>query len=390
MKGISFDKVNRFCLNKHHLTEKSQIQDIVKITDDICGLHATSSSTIYLSLFVRTKNFKKEDLNKQLYKLNNLGKIRFVRGTMYVLSKEMVPLAYSATKGIFSSLSEKYAEYHGITKKVYEKTSKNILELIRGRSLSVTEIKKALGNNTKISPVINLMCDLGLLIRSTPKAGWKSNLHTYQPMDDYFPGLDLFSIGGNAARKELVKRYIAAFGPVTEVDISWWTGFIKTEIRRILEDLSKDISRINISDNHGYYILKSDEKSLRATRSGRKPNVTLLPTLDPYLMGYKVRDRYLDNKYRNYIFDRSGNGAASIMVDGYIVGVWDWEEKPKTVVKIYLFKKLIKDVKSEIKSKAKNIGKFMADGDVKVKECRNMQPLPKRTAGAVMSPLKGC
>jgi hypothetical protein len=391
MKEIGFNKVNRFCLKKNHLTQKSRINDILKISNDICGLHATASSTIYLSLFVRTKNFKKEDLNHQLYDLKNLGKIRFVRGTMYVLSKEMIPVAYSATQGIFSSLSEKYAEYHGIDKKEFERTSKSILELLRGKSLSVSEIKKAIGNNAKISQVINLMCDLGLLIRSTPKAGWKSNLHTYQPMDDYFPTLDLFSIKENVARRELIKHYIATFGPVTEVDISWWTGFKKTEIRTILKELNKGLSEIDISDStDSYYILRSDEKSLMATRTNGKPMVTLLPTIDPYLMGYKVRNRYLDDRYHDYIFDRSGNGAASIMVDGKIVGVWDWEEKPKAVVKIYLFKRLIKEVKSDIKSKAKNIGKFIVDGDVKIKECRKMQTLPKRTAGSVMSPLKGC
>jgi hypothetical protein len=391
MKEIGFDKINRFCLKKNHLTEKSKINDILKITNEICGLHATSSSTIYLSLFVRTKNFKKEDLNHQLYDLKNLGKIRFVRGTMYVLSKEMIPIAYSATKGIFSSLSEKYADYHGITKRDFDKTSQRILKLLHKKPLSVSEVKRSLSDNTKISQTINIMCDLGLLIRSKPKAGWKSNLHTYQPMEEYFPDLDLFSIKENLARRELVKHYIATFGPVTEIDISWWTGFKKTEIRRILEELKKDISKVSISDiEQPYYILRSDEKSLRATRTNVKPIVNLLPTLDPYTMGYKVRNRYLDNKSHDYIFDRSGNGSASIMVDGKIVGVWDWEEKPKTMVKIYLFEKLIKDVKSEIKTKAKNIGKFIGNGDVKVKECKKMQPLPKRTAGAVMSPLKDC
>jgi hypothetical protein len=70
------------------------------------------------------------------------------------------------------------------------------------------------------------------------------------------------------------------------------------------------------------------------------------------------------------------------------VGVWDFEEKPEALVKIYLFKKVIKGVRSEIRKKAKEIGTFIAESDVKVKECKNMKPLPKRTAGGFMSPLK--
>jgi hypothetical protein len=390
MKGIGIDKVNRFCTSKHHLTNKSKIDDIVKIVNDIGGLHATSSATMYLSLFARMNNFEKEDLNQQLYTLKNLGKIRFVRGTMYVLTKDMIPVAYSATKGIFSTLSKKYAEYHGITDKEFKKTSKQITEILHGESMTTSEISKALNSKSKISPVINLMCDSGLLIRSTPKAGWRSNLHTYQSMDKYFPGLDLFSIPEYGARKEVVKQYIASFGPVSTIDISWWTGFTKTEIRKIVDDIKKEITEVNIADrSHRYYILKSHEKPLRSTKLGKKPYVILLPILDPYIMGYKVRDRYLDDKYFKFIFDRSGNATSSILVNGKIAGVWSLEENLESIVKIHLFKKALKDIKSEIRNKAKNIGEFIVDGVVKVKECKKMVPLDKRTAGSFMVPLKG-
>jgi hypothetical protein len=335
--------------------------------------------------------FEKDDLYQHLYVLKDMGKVRFVRGTMYVLSKDMIPVAYSATKGIFTTLSKRYAEVHGIGKKEYNKISKKILEILSGRSMTVREINEAMEGSSKISPMINLMCDSGLLIRSTPKAGWRSNLHTYQPMEEYFPGLDLFSKEEDEARREVVERYLSAFGPVSTVDISWWTGFTKTETRSILEELEEDITQISISGmDDRFYLLSSDERSLKATRGGGRPQVTLLPGLDPYLMGYKDRNRYLDKRYNDYVFDRSGNGAASIMVDGNVAGVWDFEEKPKPLVKIYLFKKVIKDVKSEIRNRAQEIGRFIADGEVKVKECKKMKPLSKRTAGGFMSPLKDC
>lgn len=389
MKGIEINKVNRFCLKKHHLTEKSKLDDLIKIVNEIGGLHATSSASMYLSLFARMKNFKKDDLNHQMYTLKNLGKIRFVRGTMYVLSKDMIPVAYSATQGIFGSLSKKYAEFHKITNKEYKRISKRIIELLQGKSMSTTEINNALNSKAKISPIINIMCDSGLLIRSVPKAGWRSNLHTYQNMEEYFPGLDLFSIPEYEARKQIVSNYIACFGPVTTIDISWWTGFTKTEIRKIMEDIEKEITVVNISGrNFKYFIKKTDESSLRSTKTGKKPIVTLLPILDPYIMGYKDRDRYLDEKYFDFIFDRSGNGTSTIMINGKIEGVWGLEEDKESKVKIYLFKKVEKGLKSEIRNKAKDIGEFIVDGDVKVRESRKMVPLTKRTAGSFMAPLK--
>jgi hypothetical protein len=389
MRDIEIDKVNRYCLKKHHLTDQSKTDDIIKIVNDIGGLHATSSASMYISLFARMKNFEKDDLNQQLYTLKNLGKIRFVRGTMYVLSKDMIPVAYSAIQGIFSSLSKKYAEFHKITNKEYKKTSKQIIELLQGKSMSTSEINNSLNSKSKISPVINIMCDSGLLIRSTPKAGWRSNLHTYQSMDEYFPGMNLFSIPEHAARKQIVYNYIGCFGPVTTIDISWWTGFTKTEIRKIIDDIKQDISEVKIAESDSrYFIKKSDKASLRSTKSGKKPIVTLLPILDPYIMGYKNRDRYLDEMYFDYIFDRSGNGTSTIMVNGKIMGVWGLKENKESIVKIYFFKKVAKDIKSEIRNKAKAIGEFIVDGEVKVRESKKMVPLTKRTAGSFMSPLK--
>ena len=64
-----FDKftINKLILKKHHLLEGSQVDDILKITEDLCGLHATGTIEPYIQLFVRTKKFKKEDLDTELH-----------------------------------------------------------------------------------------------------------------------------------------------------------------------------------------------------------------------------------------------------------------------------------------------------------------------------------
>lgn len=43
--SLSIQSVNRFILAKQHLSEDSKIDDIVQITKDIGGLHATSATT---------------------------------------------------------------------------------------------------------------------------------------------------------------------------------------------------------------------------------------------------------------------------------------------------------------------------------------------------------
>ena len=88
--------------------------------------------------------------------------------------------------------------------------------------------------------------------------------------------------------------------------------------------------------------------------------VNLLPPLDPYLMGYKERERYLDNQHYNLVFDRSGNSTSTILVDGRVAGVWDFSDKPKPTVKVFLFHALEKKVLRVVESRARAIGKFIA------------------------------
>ncbi|UCF08276.1 MAG: AlkZ family DNA glycosylase [Thermoplasmata archaeon] len=391
MKEIDQEKVNFFCMRKQHLADETKIDDIIKITDDIGGLHATSSSTTYLSLFVRTNEFQREDLDKELYIKRNLGRIRYVRGTMYVLPKNRIPTAFSAMRIIRQPHLKKYLEFHGITDKDYKRSSKQIMEVLKGRSMTVKEIRSAVGKDPKIPQALNLMCDDGQLIRGKPRGGWKSNLHTYHRMDEYFPDMDLFAVKEYEAKKEITLQYVKSFGPVTQNDASWWTKFTKTEIKSIIQDLGNRVTHVRIHEKPDpHYISMSQKKALQSVRDTEKHMVCLLPTLDPYIMGYKDRERYLDAKYYEYVFDRSGNGAAAIMVDGMIVGIWDIEEKPRAEIKLHLFCDIDKRIVKTIHSKAKNMGMFITGKKVHVKECRDMIPLTKRTAGSVMSPLKDC
>ncbi|MFW9947921.1 MAG: hypothetical protein ACFFDX_13945, partial [Candidatus Odinarchaeota archaeon] len=77
-------KINQWVLKKQYLLNDSKINDILQITDDICGLHATGTMEPYLTLFARTPDFKKEELENELYIKKTLGRIRGIRKTLYI------------------------------------------------------------------------------------------------------------------------------------------------------------------------------------------------------------------------------------------------------------------------------------------------------------------
>jgi hypothetical protein len=388
MERISLDKVNFFVLKKQHLADGQKIGDVVEVAKDIGGLHGTSATGPYLSLLARSKSFVRDNLAVEMSKKKSLARIRYVRNTVYILPKEFIPLAYAATSQMAELTSERFSKYLGITPTHYARISNKILKILRGRGLTTREIKQKLRTATNIAPIVNLMCDKGLLVRSLPREGWKSTQHTYFLFKDYYPDLDLTAYDEKEARGEVVKRYILSFGPVSERDIAWWTGFPKTQVKEILKDFGDEVSYVEIPELEGDYIIHSSEQeSLQSLASPEHSVVNILPSLDSYIMGYKDRERYRSPKHDKMIFDRSGNATSTILVDGRIIGIWDLEEP---VVKIFYLTAVEKNVRKKIRSKVSDVGKFIAEKPVQVKVCDSMVPLPKRTAGSFMSPLKDC
>ena len=220
---------------------------------------------------------------------------------------------------------------------------------------------------------------------------WKDRRNKYTLFKDYFPYLVLTKLKEKEAIQILVEKYIKTYGPVSENDISWWMGLTKTKIRDALESTNHRFEKVKISKlNKIFLMFKEDIDQLNDYPISGKRTLNLLPRLDPYPMGFKDRNRYIDEKNYSKVFDRSGNVASIIFLDGVAIGVWDTENKPEPIVKIYLFQSIEKELIDDLYLKAQKIGQFFFDENVQIKECKSMIPLTERIAGGFMTPLKNC
>lgn len=390
MERVELRQANGFVLQKQHLVRSRGPEEIVGVVRDVCGLHATGGATPYLSLFARIRDFKREDLERELYEARSLGKIRCMRKTVHVLAKDMIPIAYAATGSGLKQYHEEFLrKYLGIGRDEYETTSREVLELLGNRGMTTDEIKQTLRAGANISGIVNMMCDQGLLVRGMPRGGWRSNAHTYFPFKTYFPDIDLGKTEETEARKMLVGWHVRSYGPATCTDASWWAGLTKTETRRILEshgDLVTPVEVEGLGDD--LMLWASQAAALRSKTRGRDRIINLLPVQDPYIMGYKKRERYLDEEHTDWVFDRGGNATSTILVDGRVIGVWDVEEKARPTVKLHLLHGIDGELLSGIRASASRLGRFITGYDVEVREVDHMVPLTERNAGGFLAPLK--
>ncbi|MFH1438476.1 MAG: winged helix DNA-binding domain-containing protein [Pseudomonadota bacterium] len=393
MDSFDFNRVNHFMLRRQHLAQGTRGKggDVVRVTRDIGGLHATYPLSPYLSAFLRVKGFRKEQLDKELFEKKSLGRVRFVRKTMYILPRGLIAPAFAAIRKMVEMRAGGFEKYMGITPGQYAAAAKKIMKVVGGVScgLSVSDIKKALGAHLNVSPVVSMMCDEGLLVRGMPRGGWTSNVHCYHVFRDFFPDVDVRGVGEEEARETVVGLYLSTFGPVSEGDVVWWTGFGKEQVRAALARLEKEVVEVDLGGvKDRYFMLEPDFEELRAMKMPGGRSVLLLPCLDPCLMAYKDRQRYLDDEHYHFMYDRSGNATWTIMIGGKVAGVWDYKEP---VVKICLFRrKAGAGVLKELRREAVRVGRFISGRkiDVRVKQVGGMIPLTERPAGGFMSPLK--
>lgn len=389
MNTIDLNSVNRLLLRKQHLADDSHSDNICQIVEDIAGLHGTGTREPYLALLARASNFTKAQLDHELYVRKTLGKVRCMRGTLYILTKKMIPIAYAATRVMMEKLSVRFMEFRGISLSDYDGIAQSILAITAGKTMSIAQIKAKLKTEFNLSAVVNLMCDRGLLIRIQSGNSWKARNYSYTPFHQHFPDVDLAAFSESEGTALLVQQYLKSLGPATEDDIAWWIGLSKSKVREALEKSKKQIVPLTIKDVAGdFVILRSDLELIKDSQRTTEPVVNLLPTLDPYLMGYKQRQRYLHSEDYDNIFDRSGNATSTILLHGRIIGVWDYAEEPEPVMKVHLFHKVAARLLEKIQAKAQRLGQFIAERKVNVREVSAMTPLTRRTAGGYMSPLK--
>lgn len=389
MDTLDWNSVNRYLMHKQHLSQEAKTDDILQIAMALVGLHATAPTTPYLSLLARTGTFTKDQLEQELYAHSTLVRIKCFRRTIFMLPAALVPIAFSACRSLSLLTAKQYDRYLGMHKKEYDRRTESITSILKGRRLTASELKKELSVTKSLSGIINHMCDQGLIVRGKSKSGWKSNLHYYHLFKDLYPEIDLDAYEESEAIALLLKLYVGSYGPVTLTDIAWWSGLTKTVVRKHLDHLSDRIVPTKITGLDGDFLMTRDDlEDLSSFAPPEEDTINLLPLMDPYVMGYKDRARYLDTDRYHYVFDRSGNGTPTILLNGKIIGIWDASDSKNSVIKIFLFK-MDMDPKtiSQIAQQAEKMGRFLTEKDVQIRICDTMIPLHERTAGGFMTPL---
>jgi hypothetical protein len=322
---------------RHHLAASAKVDNVAQLARDLVGIHATDPTSVYLGALARMTALSREDMAKALYDDRSVLKILGMRRTMFVVPRDLAPIINSAAtaaigvrerKRLLQMLTDaKVATDVAAWLAEVEAATVAALDVLGGatageltKRVEGLRVKLAFGAGKKWAGSVGvstrmlfLLSAEGRVIRGRPKGSWLSSMYEWAPMETWLGG-PLQDLPTEEAQAELVRRWLHAFGPGTQRDIQWWTGWTVAETKGALAS----IGAVEVELEDGIGFVAPDD--LDGTPSP-EPWVALLPALDTTTMGWTDRSWYLGH-HGPRLFDTSGNAGPTIWIDGRIVGGW--------------------------------------------------------------------
>ena len=184
------------------------------------------------------------------------------------------------------------------------------------------------------------------LVQISPAGSWKGGTAASYTMAQVNPEPD---------PRQLVRRYLAAFGPATPRDVAVWAGF--TAIGKTLESMREEL--IEYRDDAGrvlYDIPKAPIVDASAP-------LRFIAEYDNLILAHADRSRIVPEIYRKQVFLTAGRVLATVLVDGFVAGVWKVEKDKKLArLRVEMFIKATPKLKKEVNEEGSRLLDFAEAG----------------------------
>lgn len=118
--------------------------------------------------------------------------------------------------------------------------------------------------------------------------------------------------------QRLVLRYLRAFGPASVPDLAQFTLLKRPLLRQAVRALAGEVEELEGPD--GVTLFDVPGAPLPAADTAAPPR--LLPMWDSVLLAYSDRSRVIPPEYRPLVIRRNGDVLPTLLVDGFVAGVW--------------------------------------------------------------------
>ncbi|MFF4246049.1 winged helix DNA-binding domain-containing protein [Streptomyces sp. NPDC001822] len=328
------DEQRRTRLGRRHLLAASGRTDsVVAVADALVALHATDAATLHLSVCARLSDPGTAVVERALYDDIALVRLLSMRNTLFTVSREVAPFVDAANARAVAARERRKLLKHlredgnGLDERWLADTEAETLTALAARGHATgSELSAAVpALRTRItvfpgtrqeaaqgvaSRVIRVLAADGRIRRDRPRGSWTSSQFRWTGAEPW-PASE-----PAGARAEVARRWLRSYGPATEEDLKWWTGWGARDTRAALA--AAGAQEVLLDSGAVGLVAPGDHDP----EPPPEPWAALLPGLDPSAMGWADRGFHLPAEHRAALFDRAGNVGPTVWWNGTIVGGW--------------------------------------------------------------------
>ena len=173
------------------------------------------------------------------------------------------------------------------------------------------------------------------MVQVPPRGLWKqSGGVVYQTVENYL-GRPTTEVDV----RELVRRYLRAFGPGTAADMTTWSRV--TRLGPVFQEMSDELVVVECEDGKKRY----DVPGAPYAEGDVPAPVRLLGTYDNVWLSHANRDHIVPVEMRSRWAGTNGGVGNTIFIDGFMAGLW-WVRDGRIVTEV--FRKLSRREQAEL------------------------------------------
>lgn len=347
---LTLRQLNRATLARQLLLERTEIPAVAAV-ERLAGLQAQEARPPFVGLWNRVAGFRADDLHSLLHK-RSLVRATFLRGTLHLVSAR----DYATFRAAIQPVLDDALRVLGPRAKGLDvdRLLPVATELFRQRPRDFTQLRGLLQAEF---PDVNERA-LGYAVRT------RLPLVMVPTQDRWaFPSVADFALAGewlteplsdDDSPDELVRRYLAAFGPATAADVQTWSGL--KNLKPVLTRLRPEL--VTLRDEQGRELFDLPDAPRPPADVPAPPR--FLPEFDNLVLSHADRSRVVADEHRGHVVTKNLRVRATVLCDGFVSGIWDVDRKKTSVtLRVTPFHQLPADAVAELTAEGERLLSFL-------------------------------
>jgi hypothetical protein len=338
---LTMRELNRAALARQLLLERKRLSPVAVI-ERLAGMQAQWPPAPYVGIWTRTTGFKRATLERELAK-GTVVKATVMRQTLHLVT----PRDYALFRAAMSETNFPWET------SIAKRLAPDVRKLAANGPVVSADAIAYLEGKHRITGISARRAWRAARIRAHLVHHHETALWRARPAGRFVLLEEPEMQAPLEARAEMIRRYLAAFGPSSLRDVVQWSMMHVPELKASLA-LLEPLRRFR--DEHGRELFDVPRAPL--PDSDAPAPVRFLPKWDNVLLAWADRTRVLPESYRKQVIGMNGDVAQTFLVDGFVAGTWRVEDGRVVTVP---FAKLSRPVQRDVKEEAGRLEAFLAD-----------------------------